>query len=76
MALLRLMDKGTGQEIGRTEIAAGFRFSVYQDLREHGLLSFNGKRYRLEGLHWSPTTEELIVQGTFDSYEPGVTDCE
>ena len=76
MATLILYDHATRQEIGRRDAAEQERYTVYEMLRDGDLFTMHGKRYRLKGVAWNPRRTELIVQGTFDSYEAGYVDCE
>jgi hypothetical protein len=76
MALLLLYDHQTRREIGWRDAAEQERYVVYEMLRDGDLFTMHGKRYRLKGVAYNPTTAEIIVQGTFVSYESGYVDCE
>lgn len=76
MALLILYDSEGRQEIGRREAIDSERYAFYQMYQDKDLFTFDGKRYRLHTVAWNPQTEEIVLRGTFDSYEAGFVDCE
>lgn len=78
MALLIIYDYESRQEIGRREAREDERYALYQMVIDPKCSPFtlHGKCYRVRYAAWNPLTEQIVIRGTFESYEAGYVDCE
>jgi hypothetical protein len=70
---LIVIERATGQEIGRRSMAPHERYTYYEDCRDHDLLTYEGKYYVLDSVAWRIPEEDLVLGVTFHSHE---TSCD
>jgi hypothetical protein len=75
MSQLILIDKESGLEVGRRDMAPQERYQLYHDCSEHERLTYDAKEYTLHTVAWQVPDENCVVSVTYHARERLACGC-